>query len=78
MYRKREESKNEPLISILASSVTEMIPAILGSTLATIAVYIPIAFIGIEFLVHSRITKRTIMCGISSFLGLLFKCFTNF
>jgi multidrug efflux pump subunit AcrB len=49
MYRKREESKNEPLIAILASSVTEMIPAILSSTLTTIAVYILIAFVGIEF-----------------------------
>jgi multidrug efflux pump subunit AcrB len=46
MYRKREESKDKPLLSILASSVTEMIPAILGSTLTTIAVYIPIAFVG--------------------------------
>ncbi|HWI47693.1 MAG TPA: efflux RND transporter permease subunit, partial [Rummeliibacillus sp.] len=46
MYRKREESKDKPLLSILASSVTEMLPAILGSTLTTIAVYIPIAFVG--------------------------------
>ncbi|PGY06858.1 efflux RND transporter permease subunit [Bacillus sp. AFS031507] len=46
MYRKREESKDKPLLSILASSVIEMIPAILGSTLTTIAVYIPIAFVG--------------------------------
>ncbi|WML49723.1 efflux RND transporter permease subunit [Neobacillus sp. PS3-34] len=46
MYRKREESKDKSLLSILASSVTEMIPAILGSTLTTIAVYIPIAFVG--------------------------------
>ncbi|KMY56178.1 acriflavine resistance protein B [Bacillus sp. FJAT-27231] len=46
MYRKREEEKDKPLISILAASVAEMIPAILGSTLTTIAVYIPIAFVG--------------------------------
>ncbi|MGJ7911513.1 efflux RND transporter permease subunit [Neobacillus sp. LXY-1] len=46
MYRKREESKDKHLLSILASSVVEMIPAILGSTLTTIAVYIPIAFVG--------------------------------
>ncbi|MDP4169968.1 MAG: efflux RND transporter permease subunit, partial [Bacillota bacterium] len=46
MYRKREESNDKSLLSILASSVTEMIPAILGSTLTTIAVYIPIAFVG--------------------------------
>ncbi|SCC04101.1 Multidrug efflux pump subunit AcrB [Fictibacillus enclensis] len=46
MYRKREEQKDKPLLSILASSVVEMIPAILGSTLTTIAVYIPIAFVG--------------------------------
>jgi len=46
MYRKREENKDRSLLSILASSVTEMIPAILGSTLTTIAVYIPIAFVG--------------------------------
>lgn len=46
MYRKREESKDQPLLSTLASSVKEMIPAILGSTLTTIAVYIPIAFVG--------------------------------
>ncbi|MGG0655529.1 efflux RND transporter permease subunit [Rummeliibacillus pycnus] len=46
MYRKREESKDKPLLSTLASSVTEMLPAILGSTLTTIAVYIPIAFVG--------------------------------
>ncbi|MGZ4160548.1 MAG: efflux RND transporter permease subunit, partial [Neobacillus sp.] len=46
MYRKREESKDTSLLSLLASAVTEMIPAILGSTLTTIAVYIPIAFVG--------------------------------
>ncbi|WP_336883640.1 efflux RND transporter permease subunit [Priestia koreensis] len=46
MYRKREEQKDQPLFSILSSSVVEMIPAILGSTLTTIAVYIPIAFVG--------------------------------
>ncbi|MFJ8511649.1 efflux RND transporter permease subunit [Lysinibacillus xylanilyticus] len=46
MYRKREENKDNSLLSILASSVVEMIPAILGSTLTTIAVYIPIAFVG--------------------------------
>ena len=46
MYRKREESKDQSMLSILASAVTEMIPAILGSTLTTIAVYIPIAFVG--------------------------------
>jgi multidrug efflux pump subunit AcrB len=48
MYRKREESKDKSLLLILASGVTEMIPAILGSTLTTIAVYIPIAFVGGE------------------------------
>ncbi|MBI0579187.1 efflux RND transporter permease subunit [Neobacillus cucumis] len=46
MYRNREESKDKSLLSILGSAVTEMIPAILGSTLTTIAVYIPIAFVG--------------------------------
>ncbi|WP_129730460.1 efflux RND transporter permease subunit [Ectobacillus funiculus] len=46
MYRKREEEKEKSLLSVLASSVVEMIPAILGSTLTTIAVYIPIAFVG--------------------------------
>jgi multidrug efflux pump subunit AcrB len=46
MYRKREESKDKSMLSILGSAVTEMIPAILGSTLTTIAVYIPIAFVG--------------------------------
>jgi multidrug efflux pump subunit AcrB len=46
MYRKREESKDKSLLSVLGSSVVEMIPAILGSTLTTIAVYIPIAFVG--------------------------------
>lgn len=46
MYRKREEEKEKSLHSVLASSVAEMIPAILGSTLTTIAVYIPIAFVG--------------------------------
>lgn len=46
MYRRREESKDKSLLSILASSAVEMIPAILGSTLTTIAVYIPIAFVG--------------------------------
>ncbi|CRK85184.1 efflux RND transporter permease subunit [Neobacillus massiliamazoniensis] len=46
MYRKREESKEKSLLSLLTSAVSEMIPAILGSTLTTIAVYIPIAFVG--------------------------------
>jgi len=46
MYRKREENKDTSLLFVLASSVVEMIPAILGSTLTTIAVYIPIAFVG--------------------------------
>ncbi|NHM33793.1 efflux RND transporter permease subunit [Neobacillus terrae] len=46
MYRRREESTDKSILSLLASSVTEMIPAILGSTLTTIAVYIPIAFVG--------------------------------
>jgi multidrug efflux pump subunit AcrB len=46
MYRKREESKDTSLLPILASAVSEMIPAILGSTLTTIAVYVPIAFVG--------------------------------
>ncbi|MFB9760879.1 efflux RND transporter permease subunit [Ectobacillus funiculus] len=46
MYRKREEEKEKSLLSVLASAVVEMIPAILGSTLTTIAVYIPIAFVG--------------------------------
>lgn len=48
MYRKREESKDKSLLSILSSAVSEMIPAILGSTLTTIAVYVPIAFVGGE------------------------------
>ncbi|WP_433742291.1 efflux RND transporter permease subunit [Falsibacillus pallidus] len=46
MYRKREEKKGKPILPLLAESVVEMIPAILGSTLTTIAVYIPIAFVG--------------------------------
>ncbi|MGG3564351.1 efflux RND transporter permease subunit [Neobacillus rhizosphaerae] len=46
MYRRREESKDKSLLSLLSSAVAEMIPAILGSTLTTIAVYIPIAFVG--------------------------------
>lgn len=46
IYRRREESKGKSTLSLLASSVIEMIPAILGSTLTTIAVYIPIAFVG--------------------------------
>ncbi|MBS4196618.1 efflux RND transporter permease subunit [Lederbergia citri] len=46
MYRRREEEKDKSLLSVLASSVAEMIPAILGSTLTTIAVYVPIAFVG--------------------------------
>lgn len=48
MYRKREESKDKSLLSILSSAVSEMVPAILGSTLTTIAVYVPIAFVGGE------------------------------
>ncbi|UQD53133.1 AcrB/AcrD/AcrF family protein [Bacillus methanolicus] len=46
MYRKREESKEKSLLPLLASAVSEMIPAILGSTLTTIAVYVPIALVG--------------------------------
>ncbi len=46
MYRRREKSQNKALLPLLSASVHEMIPAILGSTLTTIAVYIPIAFVG--------------------------------
>ncbi|QKE73938.1 efflux RND transporter permease subunit [Arthrobacter citreus] len=46
MYRKREQNSDQPLLSSLSSAVYEMTPAILGSTLTTIAVYIPIAFVG--------------------------------
>lgn len=46
MYRKREESKEKSLLSILGSAVTEMLPAILASTLTTIAVFIPITMVG--------------------------------
>lgn len=46
MYRKREEGSQKALLPLLSSSVMEMLPAILSSTLTTIAVYIPIAFVG--------------------------------
>ncbi|MFD0048122.1 efflux RND transporter permease subunit [Actinomycetes bacterium NPDC127524] len=46
MYRRREESKNKALLPLLGSAVQEMIPAVLASTLTTVAVYIPIAFVG--------------------------------
>ncbi|MCQ6265106.1 efflux RND transporter permease subunit [Fictibacillus sp. WQ 8-8] len=46
MYRKKENAPDKALLPLLASSVTEMIPAILGSTLTTIAVYVPIALVG--------------------------------
>ncbi|MBP0726843.1 efflux RND transporter permease subunit [Bacillus sp. RG28] len=46
MYRRREESKDKSLLSVLGAAVNEMIPAILGSTLTTIAVFLPIAFVG--------------------------------
>ncbi|WP_409292862.1 efflux RND transporter permease subunit [Peribacillus sp. SCS-37] len=46
MYRRREESKNKALLPLLGEAVQEMIPAILASTLTTVAVYIPIAFVG--------------------------------
>lgn len=46
MYRKREQSEDKALLPALASAVHEMTPAILASTLTTIAVYIPIAFVG--------------------------------
>ncbi|WP_088069342.1 efflux RND transporter permease subunit [Gottfriedia luciferensis] len=46
MYRKKEQNQDKPLITLLGSAVYEMLPAILASTLTTIAVYIPIAFVG--------------------------------
>lgn len=46
MYRKREQSEDKSLLPLLGSAVHEMVPAILTSTLTTIAVYIPIAFVG--------------------------------
>jgi multidrug efflux pump subunit AcrB len=46
MYRKREQKPDKSLLFSLSSAVYEMTPAILASTLTTIAVYIPIAFVG--------------------------------
>jgi len=46
MYRKREQNPDKSLLYSLSSAVYEMTPAILASTLTTIAVYIPIAFVG--------------------------------
>ena len=46
MYRKREQNPDKSLLFSLSSAVYEMTPAILASTLTTIAVYIPIAFVG--------------------------------
>lgn len=46
MYRRREEAEDKALLPLLSSAVHEMIPAILASTLTTVAVYIPISFVG--------------------------------
>ncbi len=46
MYRRREKSENKALLPLLSGAVHEMIPAILSSTLTTIAVYVPIALVG--------------------------------
>lgn len=47
MHRRMQEAKGEKnRLHILSSSVVEMLPAILGSTATTIAVYTPIALVG--------------------------------
>lgn len=46
MYRKTQEQKERPALQVLASAVVEMLPAIFASTATTVAVYIPIAFVG--------------------------------
>ncbi|MDG0812690.1 efflux RND transporter permease subunit [Cohnella rhizosphaerae] len=46
MYRKTQDEKGKPALQTLASAVVEMLPAILASTATTVAVYIPIAFVG--------------------------------
>ncbi|MDG0793810.1 efflux RND transporter permease subunit [Cohnella ginsengisoli] len=46
MYRKTQEHKGRPALQSLASAVVEMLPAIFASTATTVAVYIPIAFVG--------------------------------
>ncbi|WP_276352315.1 efflux RND transporter permease subunit [Cohnella caldifontis] len=46
MYRRVQERTGEPRLRVLASSAAEMLPAILGSTATTIAVYAPIALVG--------------------------------
>jgi multidrug efflux pump subunit AcrB len=46
MYRKAHESGVKLTSALIAEAVTEMLPAIVSSTATTVAVYIPIAFIG--------------------------------
>ncbi len=46
MYRRIQEKGEQSSLHVLASSVVEMLPAILGSTATTIAVYVPIALVG--------------------------------
>lgn len=46
MYRRVHENKNKPVLSVLSSSVVEMLPAIFASTATTVAVYVPIALVG--------------------------------
>jgi multidrug efflux pump subunit AcrB len=46
MYRRVQDNKDKPILSVLASSVVEMLPAIFASTATTIAVYVPIALVG--------------------------------
>lgn len=46
MYRSVQEGKGKGKLHLLASGAYEMIPAILASTLTTIAVYVPIAMVG--------------------------------
>ncbi|QHW29570.1 efflux RND transporter permease subunit [Paenibacillus rhizovicinus] len=46
MYRRVQENKDKPVLSVLSSSVVEMLPAIFASTATTVAVYVPIALVG--------------------------------
>ncbi|WP_028403032.1 efflux RND transporter permease subunit [Ectobacillus panaciterrae] len=73
MYRKREESNEKALLPLLASAVTEMLPAILASTLTTIAVYIPIAMVGgIISASYSGFAWSVVIALITSFFVAMF------
>jgi multidrug efflux pump subunit AcrB len=73
MYRKREEGNQKALLPLLSSSVLEMLPAILSSTLTTIAVYIPIAFVGgIISASYSGFAWSVVIALIISFLVAMF------